>query len=291
MRRASSIKMLAIKGSLCSALCLSPFFLTMSASAASGLMPHRAVYDMELSDASEASGISALTGLMVYDFVGNACDGYSITFRFVTEFFGADGGSQVTDLRTSSFEDGAGENFQFLSKTFVDQKLVETTRGTAKDLGKTKSLELKEPEERAVTLDDRALFPTVHLRKIIEAAKSGKSFVAADIFDGSETGDKIFSTTTVIGKLRSSTQGEEPVHSDDPDIAKLSNSAHWPVTIAYFDPSKSDGGEEFPIYQLSFLLYENGISRQMTLDYGDFAIKGSLRDLELFDVGACGQTD
>ncbi|MEP0235168.1 cell envelope integrity EipB family protein [Roseibium sp.] len=250
-----------------------------------GLAPHRAIYDMELGEAEERSGIASLSGLMVYDFSGSACDGYSISFRFVTRFQSVEGGSQVTDLRTSSHESGDGDSYQFLSKTYVDQKLVEATRGTAKDLDGAKSVDLKEPEERAFEIDQSTLFPTVHLRTIIEAAKDGESFLVSEVYDGSETGDKIYQTTTVIGEPRLE---RIPVKgSSDASAVEVPQVTHWPVTIAYFDPSVTDGGEQLPVYQLSFLLYENGISRRMSLDYGDFVIKGSLRDLELYEEASC----
>ncbi|WP_209008265.1 cell envelope integrity EipB family protein [Roseibium polysiphoniae] len=250
-----------------------------------GLAPHRAIYDMELGEAEEHSGIASLSGLMVYDFSGSACEGYSISFRFVTRFQSVEGGSQVTDLRTSSHESGDGYSYQFLSKTYVDQKLVEATRGTAKDLEGAKSVDLKEPEERAFEIDKSTLFPTVHLRKIIEAAKGGESFLVSEVYDGSETGDKIYQTTTVIGEPRLE---RIPVKgSADASVVNVPQVTHWPVTIAYFDSTVSDGGEQLPVYQLSFLLYENGISRRMSLDYGDFVIKGSLRDLELYEEVSC----
>jgi hypothetical protein len=36
-----------------------------------------------------------------------------------------------------------------------------------------------------------------------------------------------------------------------------------------------------PIYSISFELYENGISRALTLDYNDFAISGEMTQLDV----------
>ena len=260
-------------------------FTTEITLAASGLAPHRAVYDMELEEVDESSGIAALTGLMVYDFSGNACDGYSITFRFVTEFTGHDGGTQVTDLRSSSHETGDGGRFEFLSKTFVDQKLVEETRGAAQSKGERKSVSLQEPAEKTLEIDGATLFPTVHLQKIIAAAQAGERFLAADVFDGSETGDKVYATATVIGDTKNGPPSLD--HKSKTSVTDAMSVSYWPVTIAYFDPADNGNGEQTPVYQLSFLLSENGISRQLSLDYGDFAIRGSLRDLELHDETGC----
>lgn len=252
---------------------------------AAGLVPHRAIYDMELDRAADGTGISALSGRMVYEFSGSACEGYSVSFRFVTEFQDVSGASQVTDLRSSSFENPKDASFQFLSKTYVDQKLVEKTRGTARQDDGAKTVELQEPGERALTISGATLYPTEHLNKIIEAARAGKSFLAADVYDGSETGDKVYATTAVIGSSRT----EDVPLSDEPSaaVSRIKQAQAWPVTIAYFDPAQDRDGEEMPVYQMTFLLYDNGISRQLKMDYGQFSLRGKLRQLELQEETGC----
>jgi len=252
---------------------------------AAGLVPHRAIYDMELDKADEATGISALSGRMVYEFTGSACEGYSVSFRFVTEFQDVSGESQVTDLRSSSYENPKDASFQFLSKTYVDQKLVEKTRGVARQDDGTKTVELQEPEPRKLTISGKTLYPTAHLNQIIEAARAGQSFVSADVYDGSETGDRVYATTAVIG---APTTEDVPL-SDEPTaaISRIKQAKAWPITIAYFDPTQEQDGEETPVYQMTFLLYDNGISRQLKMDYGQFSLRGKLRQLELHEATAC----
>ena len=58
--------------------------------------------------------------------------------------------------------------------------------------------------------------------------------------------------------------------------------AYWPVDIAYFDESDK-GGEETPEYRISFKMHENGLTRDLEMDYGDFSMKGKLVSLSLFD--------
>ncbi|WP_209001084.1 cell envelope integrity EipB family protein [Stappia sp. BW2] len=250
------------------------------------LVPHRAVYDMNLGDSEEQAGIAGLNGRMVYDFSGSACEGYSVNFRFVTEFQDTDGGSQITDLQTTSFEEPSAESYQFLSKTFVDQKLVEATRGTARNGKKVRTVELKEPKEKSLEIGREVLFPTEHLLTILKAAEAGVHFVAADIYDGAETGEKVYATTTVIGAKAVNDAKTDADHVDAP----LSGKSYWPVTVAYFDPTSEDAtGELLPVYQLSFWLYENGVSGHLKLDYGDFTIQGKMASLELFDETECPQ--
>ncbi|PVB63761.1 DUF1849 domain-containing protein [Labrenzia sp. 011] len=258
----------------------------MGAAAGHTLVPHRAIYDMKLGDTEEQSGIAGLSGRMVYDFTGSACEGYSVNFRFVTEFQDANGGSQITDLQTTSFEEPKAASYQFLSKTFVDQELVESTRGTVRAGADAKSVELTEPAEKSLEIGSEVLFPTEHLLAVLNAADEGVHFLPADIYDGAETGEKVYATTTVIGARTLS-----PAKADsDGAEAALAGLHYWPVTIAYFDPLEENAtGELLPVYQLSFWLYENGISGQLKLDYGDFTINGRMTALELYDEVECPQ--
>ena len=263
---------------------------TVGVAAGHKLVPHRAVYDMKLGETDEKSGIAGLSGRMVYDFSGSACDGYSVNFRFVTEFQNTDGELQITDLQTTSFEEPEAESYQFLSKTFVDRELVEATRGTARLDTDRRTVDLKEPSEKSLVIGREVLFPTEHLLAIMTAAEDGVPFVAADIYDGAETGEKVYSTTTVIGAKAVSPVEKDLEGQEVPPDAPLAGMAYWPVTVAYFDPGEEDAsGELLPVYQLSFWLYQNGISGHLKLDYGDFTIQGKMAALELYDEEDCSK--
>jgi hypothetical protein len=89
-------------------------------------------------------------------------------------------------------------------------------------------------------------------------------------------------TTVIVG-------GAKPVSDDDPErgaLKTLAKDDFWPVNIAYF--GDGDGGEEMPDYSISFMLHESGITRDLTMDYGSFAIRGRLVNLALFKPdGTC----
>lgn len=63
------------------AILLPTIFSTVPAFAAPVLQPHRAVYDISLNKANERSGITGISGRMVYEFDGSQCDGYTVKFR------------------------------------------------------------------------------------------------------------------------------------------------------------------------------------------------------------------
>ncbi|NBN63752.1 cell envelope integrity EipB family protein [Pannonibacter tanglangensis] len=274
--------------SLAAAVCASSLGMGVAPAQSAGslpLVPHRAVYDMKLGDAAEGTGIAALTGRMVYEFSGNSCDGYSVTFRFVSRFEDEGGLSQVTDLRTSSFEEPQSGRYQFLTQTYVDQALSEETRGTATATRDRLRIALAVPEEKKLDINGQVYFPISHLKAMIEAAKRGEPFFEAEVFDGAETGDKVYATGAVIGARQ---EGADAAGEDDAAaVGKIGAGARWPVTISYFDPTLDQGGEATPVYQISFLLYENGVTRRLVLDYGDFKIEGQLKDLVVYPLTDC----
>lgn len=251
-----------------------------------GLRSHRAVYDLKLARRTEKSDIGAVTGRLVYEFVGSPCDGYSSQFRLVTRLENTDGKSRVSDMRTSSFEDSAGNLFEFLSQNFVEQVMTDESKGSARRSEGGLVSSVTRPVARKVTLPDDARFPTQHMVGLIQAAKTGQSVAQIKLYDGSDGGERVYDTTAVIGKPQEGADdvGEEAA-AGRPEMA---SSRRWPMTISYFDPSKRQkSGEETPDYQLGFLLYENGISRRLKLDYGDFALDGRMTELTFVDVKKC----
>lgn len=250
-----------------------------NAAGAGGLVPHRAVYDIQLKQASERSGIEGMRGRMVYEFSGSECQGFTTNFRFVTRI---DTGEQirVTDQQSMTFEDLAAGKFRFETKSFTDDQLDKDVSGAAEDEDGKVRIEIEEPEPRAVELAD-SRFPTAHMMDVIANARKGKSLFEARIFDGSEDGDKSYLTTTVVGRAHTPTSLE----AADKSAGAMAAEAYWPVSIAYFDEKAS--GDLLPIYTQSFKLYENGISRDLTLDYGDFVLTGKLTKLEMLGSGEC----
>ena len=65
---------------------------------------------------------------------------------------------------------------------------------------------------------------------------------------------------------------------------RLDGIASWPVSISYFDSAKEDAA---PSYELAFRIYENGVSRRLFIDYGDFSIRGELIEIEFLEPSKC----
>ena len=104
---------------------------TALAAAQAGLAPHRAVYDMTLDKTGSGAGISALTGRMVFQIKGNACEGYEQSMRFVTETLDGRGKTSVTDQRSTFFEYADKRRFRFRTDQYRNDRLSERTEGEA----------------------------------------------------------------------------------------------------------------------------------------------------------------
>ena len=122
------------------------------------------------------------------------------------------------------------------------------------------------------------------MRRIIQAARDGQTILEFPIYDGSETGEKVYNSLTVIG--REIGPGERDLADAASGNKVLAGLRRWPVTVSYFERNKPTG-EQTPVYSISFDLYENGVSRTLVLDYNDFSISGVLKKIELKDSKPC----
>lgn len=250
------------------------------------MAPHRAVYEMTLANTRGGSSVTQVSGRMVYELTGSVCEGYTQNMRFVTQMVNQSGGNTLTDLRSSSWEEGTGRRFRFNSSQFRDEKSTEVTAGDAtRNAANDVKVDLTKPGKRELTLPGRVYFPVQHSIALIEAARSGKTSFRADLYDGSEKGEKVYDTVTAIGKqLRTQPQPAKRVTGKN--VERMDNSTAWPVSIAYYE-TKSDNRDAVPVYELSFLFLENGVSRNLLIDYGDFAIQGDLKEIDFLEPSKC----
>ena len=248
------------------------------------LAAHRAIYEMSLGDTRSASGITGIDGRMVFEFKGSDCSGYTLNMRMVTQMTDSQGQTNLTDLRSSTWEEGNGGKFRFQSAQYLNDKLGDVTMGRAVRETPTAPVKVKisQPSNAELDLSGQVLFPTQHSLALMEAADAGKTVLQAQIYDGSEKGRKVYDTTAFIGKVvPAGTEAELEVAAKD---KKLSELVSWPVSIGYFE---AKGGDLTPSYQIDFRLYANGVSRKLLIDYGDFSIQGTLTSLEYLKAEEC----
>jgi hypothetical protein len=192
----------------------------------------------------------------------------------------------LSDLRSTSWEDGDGNSYRFKIETRMNETDPQPVDGIAERKGKTVTVKLKQPVAKTFTIEN-AVFPTEQVRLIIEAAKQGKSLLELVVYDGSDGGEKVYNTLTVIGQPIAGTKAPakpDPTTGND----TFKSQTRWPVTVSYYDAAaKQDTGEQTPVYAMSFELYEDGVSRSLVLDYNDFVIAGAMGKLDVKTAKPC----
>ena len=168
-------------------------------------------------------------------------------------------------------------------RAVYDRKLVDSVDGHADKGAGGVTVTLMKPQPKSMDIGT-AVFPSEHMRRIIAAARAGERLLEVTVYDGSENGDKVYQSLTVIGKKIG--PNEQPPKDAAAGQAAFANLDRWPVTISYFDRAKQ-GGEQTPVYAITFEAYENGVARALVLDYGDFTVTGDLTSLEMKTVKPC----
>lgn len=243
-------------------------------------VPHRAIYRIDLAERENRSGITAADGRMVFEVAGNACDGYTMSQRLVVRLSADEGADRILDFRVSTFEAGDGDLYRFISKTMMNDRVVEEVQGSARRSGRGLDIRLQNPSEKTVKIVGAPLFPSQHLHALIAAARTDQRFFSTSIYEGAGTGERADTATAVIGTPQHD-QANEPL---------TKGKTRWPVSIAYFNQENSDNrefGEETPVYQMNFMLYENGVTRELVMDYGDYALSGTLESITALDRESC----
>ena len=250
---------------------------------ASELASHRAVYELKLAQTRGNSPAVAARGRILYDFSGSACEGYALQFRQVSELDNGEGKITLSDLRSTTWEDGAAKKFIFKSQSYLNETLIDSVDGQADRQRDKVAVSLTQPAAKTFALEAGMVFPTEHMRRIIAAAREGKNILELPVYDGSEKGEKVYDTLTVIGAEIAPERVPNDAAAGKQALAGLKR---WPVTVSYFDKT-TRSGDQAPVYAIKFEVYENGVSRALMLDYNDFAISGELTAIELRDSAPC----
>lgn len=248
------------------------------------LASHKAVYDLSLGSTGGSRAIDGARGRIVIDFRGDPCRGYTMQTRQVTVLDSGEGGSRTSDLRNTTFEGGDGRDFRFKTTTLVNGAPSSSIDGNA-SLGEGLKVTLKEPRREQFRDAGEVIFPSAHMRRLVQAARAGQSTLSLKVFDGSDDGHKVYDTLAVIGREAAAPAAAQADRDRPLREGPMATMRRWPVTLSYFTPGE---GERTPIYTLGFDLYENGVSGALKLDYGEFAIVG---DLTTFDLDKAEDKD
>src|ERR1700759_5819815 len=162
-------------------------------------LPHQALYELSLVKSRGSNPVNSARGRILYNFSGSACEGYTSEFRQVSELEIGEGKMMLSDLRSSSWEDGEGKSYRFKIDARTNDNDPNPVDGIAERTGDKITVKLKQPEAKTFTLDGATVFPTEQIQRIIAAAREGKSILELTVYDGSDNGQKVYNTLSVIG--------------------------------------------------------------------------------------------
>ena len=252
------------------------------------LAPHRAIYDLKLAQSNGSRGSRRCAAASCTIFRAMPATAIELQFRQVSELDSEEGKTALSDLRSTTWEAGNAKTFRFNSENLVDDKRTDTVDGHAERNAKTVAINLSKPKDKNFTVPVSAVFPTEHMRRIIAAAREGKTILDFPVYDGSETGEKLYNTLTVIGQpIAPGQEAAGRCGGQDPRTCQAHPLAGDHQLFRARDAAAEQTGEQTPVYAISFELYENGISRALVLDYTDFTIKGEMTSLEMKKVKPC----
>jgi hypothetical protein len=249
--------------------------VTWSCPAGAMLQPHVAAYRLSLaSEPNVGIPFTEVRGGLVIEW-RRACDGWLSRQRlaFVGTF--EEGGGLSHDVRFSSWEALDGSQMRYSYRSYGDQELEEDFRGEARlEPSAGGVATFSEPSAREIKLPPQTIFPTAHIEQVLDAARAGSRFVTHQVFDGAGF-DSLTQITSVIGQPQTVAPS-----ADD----KQGGGRAWPVSMAYYDLHESSAT---PKFEAEFLLGENGVLRDVILDYGDFQLDATLENLELMTPPEC----
>jgi envelope integrity protein B len=254
--------------------------LAAGVAGAAEIAPHRALYSMTLAQTKNNSGVVAARGTMVYEW-GETCDGWTVEQRYRLRMQYSEAAEVEVSSNFVTWESKDGLSYRFNERKLRNGEVDEDVRGDARldGPGKGGYAEFTKPQPSRIELAPGTLFPTAHTLFLIDRAKADEQFVARNVFDGAGD-DRSVEISAVIGQEQSA----EATASEGGVDSPLLKHPSWRIRLAFFP---SDSKSDKPDYELGMRLLDNGVSRDMTLDYGDFAIRAKLDEIEALPKPNC----
>jgi EipB-like len=254
----------------------------IAAAQSQSLAPNRALYIFEPSRASQSGGTVPVDGRIAYELTGSDCAGYEVDSR-VANIYANDNQRKRLDTAAATFESSDGKKFEVRQTQYVNLVAGEEEHTTvARNEDGAGAGTIRGSKKIDFTLKPEVLFPSAYEKKLIALALRGEKHDTSLVFDGSDS-EKVFRAVAIIGPLHE--PGTVAVDKANPAAAPLLSGNSWTMSVSYF-PAADDKAES-PDYQTDFIMYENGITSDMTVDYGDYALRGRLAKLEMLPVEPC----
>ena len=224
---------------------------------------HRGLYRVDLAKSRDGA-ISDARGAMAIAFE-KTCDGWIMTQRMQSVMTMASGKTINQEVSYTGWESLDGATYRFAARSaFGDQE--EAFRGSADRGGVTYRI----PAKGTVSLPPETIFPMGHTRQLIDRARAGEQSMTRIVFDGTESlGPRRI--TAFIG--RAIAAGER----EGADLGPLAAGPGWSMRLAFYAVDSRDG---VPDYEITMEHLDNGVVPRLILDYPEFQMVASMRELE-----------
>lgn len=254
---------------LIAALSPLPALASVMPAPGSQLTGQDAVYSLSLSKlrTHDITGATGRLRLQVLD----GCTGWASYQHMTLIIRNVDGSltKSISDYTTWESKDGKTLTFR-VSQGDGDGKMQVTDAGTAIHTGPDNRgvVRFTVPANTEVKLPAGTLFPIQHMMQLLNAGQARKAFIAPLLFDGTSTDGAESTFITVFGY-----QGPE-----NTPWPALDHYASTDANIAFFSRTNQDSTPEF---SSSMRYFENGVTTDLVLDFGDFVMNGKLESLTI----------
>lgn len=234
--------------------------------------PHKAIYSLEMTAVRNLQRISSVGGEMFFEW-GDACEAWTTTQKFQLDYNYTDGPSQSFVSDYSSWEAKDGQSFSFTSKNLSNGRVHRVYRGSAErqDNGGGEA-DFSRPEDRQMDIPKGFTFPTEHTFDLLEAAHNGDKIFSSVMFDGSDDDGPIIVNAVIGKRLDALSEADE----ENPML----RGPGWTVRMAFFDYADENSEAN---YEMTINLLDNGIVRDLTIDYDEFSLRGEMVTIDALD--------
>lgn len=264
-------------GLLALGLWLAPL-VAPSAALAATIQPHRAVYELSLATARSNSDVLDADGLMQFEW-SDACDAWTVSQRAQIRVGYSDGRVSSFGWIYNAWESKDGKRYRFFIRRLFGGADGDEIKGEAVLEGPTGPgwAKFTLPEEREVELPLGTVFPNQHTLELLTSLENERMPLWREVFDGSSD-DGIFGVSAALGQ---SLPDDDRTTLSDP---LLLGQESWRLLIAFFGMDES---EAEPEQEQQLRLFANGISDQLTFDYGEFSVGARMVELTSLSSDAC----
>ncbi len=244
---------------------------------AAELSSHRALYGMTLHSARSGSGITSVTGKMAVDW-SRTCAGWTFEHQSLIDVTFSVRDPVRLSTNATSWESLDGRQYRFSIRNLTNGKVTERVEGVAQVVarGGPGRVTFTAPKRRTMKLPAGTMFPVGHSVELIELAARAPTMVTRTVFDGMSF-DGAFQLSAALGAPATRGAGKE--------LQGLAGRRYWPVQLAFFPVASPAAAPE---HEVGMHMYDNGVSDELLVSFGEFTVRSRLSKLEILKPGVCG---